>query len=498
MSQVPEIKPEVNKEENKEEKKGGGFLGSLFGSGGGAGSGAMGGLGGAAAGGGILATKAGLVALILVGSTVAGGLGLVGYRAFSPSHSGSGSMSLFEARPKPAPGAEGAEGEGAAGGGSGVSASLDYFAKANAGAGDGAPAAEAPPIAPTAATADAAASASASASRMANNNAPASGPAASLPKLSGGAKIGQMSGSGGGGGTSASMAAGGAPGQFGGARAGSISGMRGGAGDFRGAGGAKNYGAARRSGAYKTLGAIRRDHRGATSSQVAGQRYDRAVPGGSTIGSEGGEIVGGEQQGARATGDTKTTPNKIANDRDQENPPPPPPPKEVTPWQKEISLAKNLLMGAALCLFLAAQLAMVKEPTDLTKVLRYALAAIGGLLALYAMYLGIKVLGGKYGQGTLGTIFLLSGALLTATSVGLLLWEPKPDDVEKGLTMASLPTWLGLCGVVGIVGVVSTFFLKPGKVKCEGKYEKLPECEDDATYYKHGPPSEQALKEFVV
>ncbi|MDE2489302.1 MAG: hypothetical protein KGM24_00535, partial [Elusimicrobia bacterium] len=110
MAQIPEIKPDVNKE--PEDKKKPGFLLRLFGGGGAAGEGGLGalggggGFGGAAAGGGLLATKAGILTLALVGTTVAGGIGVVGYKLFGPTPSdqmSGGNLSLFAPKPKQAP-----------------------------------------------------------------------------------------------------------------------------------------------------------------------------------------------------------------------------------------------------------------------------------------------------------------------------------------------------------------------------------------------------------
>ena len=47
----------------------------------------FGGLLGAGVSGGLLATKAGLIGLILVGTTVAGSLGVVAYKLFGPNAS---------------------------------------------------------------------------------------------------------------------------------------------------------------------------------------------------------------------------------------------------------------------------------------------------------------------------------------------------------------------------------------------------------------------------
>ena len=132
--QIPEVKAEVNKEEERD-RKGGGFWGNLSSKLGGNFSGATGGTGtglGGLLGGGVLATKAGLVGLILVGTTVAGGLGLVGYKVMGGGSSGDGegTYSIFEAKPK---GAEGSEASASSAKGDGTSDSLNMFAKANLG-----------------------------------------------------------------------------------------------------------------------------------------------------------------------------------------------------------------------------------------------------------------------------------------------------------------------------------------------------------------------------
>ncbi|MFI5350466.1 MAG: hypothetical protein ACHQ2Z_13040, partial [Elusimicrobiota bacterium] len=137
MSQMPEIKGVVNKEPERDKKKAG-LLARLFGGGGSAdGLGGLGGFGGGSgggmgglAGGGILATKAGLIALILAGTTVAGGIGMLGYRLFGPgadsSASGDSNLSLFQPKPK-----EGAGADGQAASKDGSSESLKQFNEAN-------------------------------------------------------------------------------------------------------------------------------------------------------------------------------------------------------------------------------------------------------------------------------------------------------------------------------------------------------------------------------
>ena len=107
MAQIPDIKTEVNREPDRDKKRAGLFA-RLFG--GGSVSGSFGGGSGGLAGGGMMATKAGMLALILVGTTVAGGIGVVGYRFFGPGSDDNAekNFTLFAARPKDKAAADGA------------------------------------------------------------------------------------------------------------------------------------------------------------------------------------------------------------------------------------------------------------------------------------------------------------------------------------------------------------------------------------------------------
>ncbi|MEK7382164.1 MAG: hypothetical protein AAB262_02650, partial [Elusimicrobiota bacterium] len=188
MAQMPEIKPEVNKEPEKKP----GILAGLFG-GGGAGSGAvgMGGLGGSAAGGGLLATKAGLLALVLAGTTVAGGVGLVGYRIFGPGASDQPgqNIQLFAAKPKEAA----LDLNAAAASMDGTSSSLEGFSRVNSGALQG----DAPAVA--AASKDEAAGAGPAGASVSDVVAGVSGSGASTSMLKNTKKLGALSTSFGGG-----------------------------------------------------------------------------------------------------------------------------------------------------------------------------------------------------------------------------------------------------------------------------------------------------------
>ncbi|MBI4676874.1 MAG: hypothetical protein HY748_04765 [Elusimicrobia bacterium] len=491
MSQTPDIKPELNKgqQPEQEEKKRSGFFANLFSKATGGGS-ATGGLGSAAAGG-ILATKAGIVGLAIIGTTVAGGIGYVGYKAMMPS-SEPQTLSIFEARPKSAlP----ADESGRQASKDGVSGSLDMFAKANA------PDEVRPPEAASQVEPAAEGSASPAGSAVDHGDATLHGPAASIPKPQFSGKIGGLSGSTGGSGTSASFSAGSGSGpQFTAGKKGGISAMGKGSGARpTSVGGAMK--SLRRGSNMRTLGQIKKDQLGgrARSSAAAGRTYDGNTQAGS-FGTEGGVPEGGAGAGAQDAGELSGQPSTAVNDKNEEDAPPPPKPKDVTPWAKQLNMAKMLLMGAAAILFIATQLKM-KETAGVFTVapLVRILAAVGGLMALAAMVIGFTVLSGKFGQKALGTIFALSGGLLTAVSVGL-LGPGDPETIAKGTVLDQMPVWMQICGVVGLVGVISTQFLKPKTINCaECKEDKS--CKKDCAMILHlpgGAPSDRAMDRFVV
>ena len=179
--QMPDIKAEVNNVDDGKKKAAAGLLGLLTGSGGSGAAGGLGGLGAGAAGvGGLLATKAGMLALVLMGSAVAGGIGLAGYKMFGPGESDKtgGNLSLFAPRTQPAVDPNAVAPVNA----DGSSASLNFLAAAAAKdkAAEDAANAAASAAAPTDNTADDAAKAAAAAdasSRAAQARAALSAPA---------------------------------------------------------------------------------------------------------------------------------------------------------------------------------------------------------------------------------------------------------------------------------------------------------------------------------
>ena len=129
MDSMHSAKPQ---EKKSAEKQKAGFVSSLMrgtAQSSGAGFGGIGGLGGRLLGGGMLATKAGVIGLILTASTVAGGLGLVGYKIFGPGASDRVGVHYSLFSPRPIQEQKAIEAQQKADNGN--SASLDDLAKAN-------------------------------------------------------------------------------------------------------------------------------------------------------------------------------------------------------------------------------------------------------------------------------------------------------------------------------------------------------------------------------
>lgn len=466
QQEIPTLRGETNK---REEKKKSGLLANLLGKlgGGGAASGGAGaagsaGFGGAAVSGGLLATKAGIVALIVAGTSVAGGLGLVGYKIFGGSGSSGGGgiadsfNSLFASHPKPGPAQEGDK--KAADAGASGSSSLQYLADGNKGTPaeeekkPEAPAAAAPDANKDAAANSASAALGAVGKAMSNNNAPSSGPAA---KLSGvGMKMGQLSATTGSGSSGASYTMGaGAKGNdllANAAQLGKAKGMAG--GGLASTSSNKGIAAVSRRGkAFSQLGSVLRDNRGAGSSAGAGRTYD----GGAAQSGFASTTQGSGIEGLGSGGKDKAPSAPSNNPRTDKNKPdltvPSVPGQPVTPWQNSMDTAKYALMGSVGMLLIAKMLvgkaeASFKESTELlTKaqaatlpakkmpilsaaleaqesaalMLKLAIAALvaAGLAGLFAMSIGINIMGGEFKQTTAGLAFMLGGAGAAAASM---------------------------------------------------------------------------------
>lgn len=410
---MPEIKAEVLKTDDGK-KKATGLLGGLFGSGGTGAAGGLGGLGaGAAGGGGLLATKAGMLALVIVGTSVAGGIGLAGYKMFGPSASDQtgGNLSLFA--PKPA---QVAEEPGAAAPADGNSQSLslmaqsaakDKAAEASASGADAAPTDNTAGSGAADATAAEAAAKSASASGGAINSGGGAGATGNMGgSLTGVKKLGALSGAGGssGGSVGSASSAAGASGRLGdnmanAARNGASSAFsKGGAGakSSSARGMAARGGRGARAQARAVMGDQARGRAG--SSFAAGRTYDgSAANNGGAIGPDGSAIsMGGAGDGGAAQPKAIGA-SKRGDVNEQEVPDPGEGKAIVTEWEKNI---KKMMMLAALAAVLFYAASKVKATTFGTPWTDYIVKAMG--VAIIAIGVAIGVIAGMVLNGVNG------------------------------------------------------------------------------------------------
>lgn len=484
MSQMPKIKAEVNIDKEREKKKSGllGLLsrftgGGAGGAGGGIGAGGMaaGGLGGAAASGGLLATKAGLIGLILAGTTVAGGLGMVGWTAFGPgqgNRADNPALQLFASRPKETASPFGAPPVAK----DGASASLSFLAQANADKGD-APgdAAVTEQSAASAAEGDAAAAGTGATPHMGESV--ATNGAAPRTGLKDVKKMGELSKSFGGGSGGASSAAA-APLNGAGATASNAASKNSLGGGF----GARNSnnqsigrGLSRARGGTATRQAMNAlgQNRAAYSSQAGGRQYDGGSVGGNgTAGVDAGLPSAGAGLGDGGSQPT-STPNTAAQKNEFEAPPPVEG-KNVTPYQKAINMAAMLLAAAMLMIMLIGQVA--KAPGGGTTV-AYILAGLAGVLGLAVVAIGAQISSGKYGQPLQGGLLAVAGAavaaaaVLAATTMGN---DTTSETAAEGGTQTAaqgaagaasgfmgLSPWVLLVGGAGAAALAGAMLTKP-------------------------------------
>lgn len=454
--QMPDIKAEVNKVDDGKKKAAG--LGGLFGGGG---SGAAGGLGAGAAGtGGLLATKAGMLALVLMGSAVAGGIGLAGYKMFGPGDADrtDGNLTLFASKPPQAAEASAVAPVSP----DGASASLNYMAAAAAkdkAADDAAAGGAAADPAKAAAAADAALRSAGSGSLNSGGGAGAVG---SMGKgLANVKKLGALSGAAGGGASSAS--AGSAAGRLGDNLANA---SRNGASSAfsKGGPGAKasnSRGVAGRHGrrgmtqAQNVLG----DQAGgrAASTFAAGRTYDgMTAGGGGVVGPDGGVIgMGGAGSGAGAQ------PTSVAaNSSPQVNtqvPPVPPGKNMVVPWEKAVQQVQTLALVAMLLGFIGSKL--VPPYAYIGKII---IAALMAAIIIKMVSLASQIMSGQYGQKTQGILVL--GAAAGVAVMMAAMWSGKGEstDVKGGATtnVTGVNGLLQLGGQMVLVGLVASYFVK--------------------------------------
>jgi len=457
----PDIRPDVN----KEEKKSSGFWSGLFSflsrnpvvmEGGesaaedAGGEGFLQSLSRLGFGSGVLATKAGVIAVALAGGTLASGVGYMGYKAMhqAPGAAGVHSFWPFAAPPSSSAGAAGAAGQasgsGSALGGGQAEDSLASLRAANPAA---ARAALARNSAAGARAGAAAARAAAAGSSGAAGGAGGSGGAGAhgIPSLNdNGFKSGdwRIGGGGGGGGTFAASK--GAPSA--GRKAASVgafgaghsladlakTGMRG-----LGLGGA--VGQARQVNGEMT----NPGYGGGASRYDTGGTSGGGTPIGASAGtSNGGTGTGGSGSGAGSAGSPT---NGGSNNQQYGAPPTPTAGASAAPWQGMLQMAMMLAFVAALLIFIANK---AKDAAWGGTTLAMVLAGIAALLGIIEITLGASI--GSQGQQAIGSMLTLSGGLLAASAVAMVF-------VAKGSTSNVLKTIVKFSGAAGVMAAMGAY-----------------------------------------
>ncbi|MBI5631058.1 MAG: hypothetical protein HY921_09255 [Elusimicrobia bacterium] len=493
-AQMPDITPETNKD-GEEEKKRSGVLYSLLsrlglGSSGGLGS-AAGGLGGYGAAGGMLATKAGIVALIVAGTTVAGTFAWMGHRylgAGSERPMDGNFQSLFAPKPQ-----SGASGGAQAGSASLASDSLQKFVDANkTAATDGAPdgSAQAGDAAAPSAPAGAGAAAGTSVSPpIASNNLAPKSEANPLAKFGmKKAELSKLGASSSGASTSASFSSNNAANNAALARTVGGKGGAGGAGGARAAGTGRGLAAAtRRGGNFRGVGgAIRQAQNARSLAGNTGPQMDGSTSRAGIGGADAG--IGGAGTGAGAgSGVTTGQPTSVSGDdkRFPESNVPTVAGKNVTPWQKAIQTATMLIAGAAMLLMVASK--QGKE----NPVLAQVLAGVAALLGLAAVAIGSMIAGGKYGQGMQGNMFVLAGGLISVAAGGLIYAKGNLD----GDGAQQWVKWLVyISGAGALAATMAGFMMKPKSYPAQQFNGGKP---PDMGQYLRAPRSERAVERYA-
>lgn len=451
-----------------------------------AGEGALGGGGlGAGLGGGLLATKAGLVGLIAAGTAVAGGVGVATYKMFGPQSLGTANSysSLFPQRTQSQAAQAPATGGGAGVAGAGANqGSLAEFQQANA------VAAAKPAALPAGYLSPGAQASAASAGSLADA---ASANASFIPSLSGGAKsvggAGAPQSSASPGGTAVAAPA--ASGQGGGVGAQAVLGNQAGAmspAGAAGAGGMRAFGGGVGGGdggalAYQQGMHELSENRGGTSSQGAGTTYDGAAGGGGgTQLTGGGSGGGGPSAGSPSSGGSSNPSFSNTNPwrGGEAVVPPANNPTAASPYQTAIEMAAGMIAGALGLILYARKL--MKVPTPETAVTARMALLAAAVLGVVIMGIGADIGAGlqsglHYGQPLQGALFIFSGftiAIAAAKARSSILKDAKPTPAGTARLKASWvkggasSTTAAL--IAGAAGAIAAMFL-PTQSTCPAR-----------------------------
>ncbi len=438
---------------NKGEKTGlAGILGAL-GWNAAEGEAASGGLGGiidAATSGGLLATKAGIVGLVLAGSTIAGGVGWLGYKVLGPGPGDKAHAHFQVFQPKPA---QSASGQSQGGGGNSQNSgqsSLGDLSQANQGAmGEAGALANSAPA--TAAAAIGAAPRSPNAGKVFGGKA-----AKAMPKLAGAAKIGQLSNLNAAGPAAAAkpaaakpMAVGALPGGAGsGAPHGAVAGR-----GFGGSSGGVGSGFRAMNGAGTNYGV------GGPNAVPGNGFFDGARP--SSLGLPSGSGLGGVGSGAPTQFPNASSYGGQFTPQGGNQMPYTGNGTDVTPWQGAINLAIMLSLLAGALMFAAWKVSQSKiaGPTQniIMAVLGMVIAAVGGFIA----YLGSQIAGGQFGQSFQGGAFTLAGTFIAMSGMTIAAGGVVggfSQGATGGMTGATTGIFMA-CGAAGLLGAMAGYLV---------------------------------------
>jgi hypothetical protein len=406
-----QTRPKAGKEADRRETKRGGLFARLFGSGVSGGRFAIGGLGadfGGLVGSGLLATKAGLLLVVLASAIAAGGLVMIGYHLLASGSDKPGveNVPLFAQKPKEEPSPEVPPISE-----DGKSQSLQIFSQANPNPGAPGGAAGEAPKDETAAGAAGAVAASIGEPNAAAAAGAGNGADKNLLKAP---KIGVLTGPGGSAPGKGPANSGGAAGADPGvsaagpsaaARAGALSAMKKGAAS---SGGVSSHGRGfGGTGAAQQAFGVMRDNRSATSSAGGGTTYDGSTPSGANPG--GLASIGPASPAASDAAQPTSLPGEGGSNPDPVAPPTPPA-VEAAPWQNAIHTAQILIALATGLMLVASLLSKTLYGHILAMIVAAVVASIGAMV----IALGAQIANGQYGQK-------LQGGVLAAAGLGLMV-----------------------------------------------------------------------------
>ncbi len=412
-------------------------------------SGGLGGMIDAATSGGLLATKAGIVGLVLAGTTVAGGVGWLGYKVLGPGPGDKAHAHFQVFQPRPAQSASGQSQGGGNSPNSGQS-SLGDLSQANQGAmGEAAASLNSAP----------AASAAIGAAPKSPNVGKVFGGKASkvMPKLAGAAKIGQLSNLNAAGPAAAAKPAAAKPMAVGALPGGAGAGAPHGAVAGRGFGGSSGGG----GGGFRAMNGAGTGYGGLGPNNVPGNAlFDGTHASG--IGTPSGSGLGGVGSGAPTQFPAASSYGGQFSPQGGNQMPYTGNGTDVTPWQGAINLAimLSLLAGALMYAAFAlskSQTLSVGTLKAILAVLGVVIAAVGGFIA----YLGSQIAGGQFGQSFQGGAFTLAGTFIAMSGMAIAAGGAAGDFTKAGFGGTTSMVFMA-CGAVGLLSAMAGY-LVPGQ-----------------------------------